>query len=93
MVLEEDILQGRKGAQCVSYLSSGMDCGVHVAGLGSGQTLETQKTGKELGEDRLFISPILKGRELSSFIDVTETIASSCNKSGCSNKRWRRSAR
>jgi hypothetical protein len=39
---EEDILLDEKGAQHVRYLSSGMDCGVHAAVLGSGQILETQ---------------------------------------------------
>ena len=59
--VEEDILLGRKGAQYVSYLSSGMDYGVHAADVGSGQILEIQKTGNELGQDLLFISLPLKG--------------------------------
>ena len=44
---EEDILQDRKGVRYVLYLSSGMDCGVHAAVAGSGQTQETQKTEEE----------------------------------------------
>ena len=52
MVLEEeeeedDILRDRKGVQCVGYLSNGMDCGAHVAAVGSGQTLRTQKIEEE----------------------------------------------
>ena len=52
MVLEEeeeedDILRDRKGVQCVGYLSNGMDCGAHVAAIGSGQTLRTQKIEEE----------------------------------------------
>jgi hypothetical protein len=39
---EEDIGLDRKDARHVDYLSSGMDCGVHAAVLGSGQILETQ---------------------------------------------------
>ena len=39
---EEDILRDRKGVRHVDYLSSGMDYGVHVAVLGSGQIREKQ---------------------------------------------------
>jgi hypothetical protein len=41
-VLDQDILLDRKGAQCASCLSSGMDYGVRAAAVGSGQTPETQ---------------------------------------------------
>ncbi len=44
---EEDILQDRKDARYVLYLSSGMDCDVHAAVAGSGQTQETQKIEEE----------------------------------------------
>jgi hypothetical protein len=48
MVLEEDVLLDRKGARCVSYLSSGRDCGVQAAAVRSGQTLGTQQTEEGL---------------------------------------------
>ena len=40
-VWEEDILLDKKDARHVRYLSSGMDCGVHAAAVGSGQILGT----------------------------------------------------
>jgi hypothetical protein len=49
MVLEEeDILQDRKGARCVSYLSSGTDCGVPAVAVNSGQSLGILQTEKGL---------------------------------------------
>ena len=36
--LEEDMLPDRKGAQCVGYLSDGMDYGVHAAAADLGPT-------------------------------------------------------
>jgi hypothetical protein len=48
MVLEEDILLDRKGAQCVRHLSSGTACGVHAVAADSGQSLGTQQIEKGL---------------------------------------------
>ncbi len=56
---EEDILSDRKGALHVLYLSSGMDCGVHAAVLGSGQILGIQKIEEELEEVINLYSPNL----------------------------------
>ncbi len=52
-VEKEDILLDRKDARYVRYLSSGMDCGVHAAAVGSGQILGTQKTEEEWEVRRL----------------------------------------
>jgi hypothetical protein len=45
---EEDILLDRKDALCVSYLSYGMECGVHAVAADSGQSLKTQQTEEGL---------------------------------------------
>jgi hypothetical protein len=50
MVLEEDVLLDRKGARCVSYLSSGRDCGVHAAAVSSGQIAEDGSATENLVE-------------------------------------------
>jgi hypothetical protein len=66
---EEDILSDRKGALHVDYLSSGMDCGVHAAVLGSGQILETHWTEEEQQKEglcNLFAQP-LRGTNYHSF--------------------------
>ena len=52
-VLEEDILLDRKGAWYVRYLSSGMECGVHVVAADSGQSLKIQQTEEEEEEGLL----------------------------------------
>jgi hypothetical protein len=43
---EVDILLDRKGALCVSYLSSGMDYGVRTVEANLGQSLEILQTEK-----------------------------------------------
>jgi hypothetical protein len=81
MALEEDILQDRKDTQCVSYLSSWNDCGVHVAGLCSWQNPRNTEDRERTTRRSDIFFPALKGHELSSYFDLTETLASRCSKS------------